>query len=257
MRRDLSIQPPRDVTLASLSAFTVQLNQRLDQLADLIYRIGELSGDILRLTGDLDLGGKRIMNVGATRADTDVPTRGELRKKSLYADVSGVLKTNRTITAGGGIAVPWAQNPAEVPQLAQIIDQINAMLTAVLSSAAPKKVATTGAAGTVAKASRDDHVHPASLNLDDAQVITGPKTFDLDPAAPFIVTAASAKVDNLDVDKLDGKEAAAFTLNQAVTYVISNVTTDRTYNADHTTLNELADVLGTLIVDLRSGGFLL
>ena len=40
----------------------------------------------------------------------------------------------------------------------------------------------------------------------------------------------------------------------APTYSVSNVTTDRTYNANSTTLAEVADVLGTLIADLRSYG---
>lgn len=37
-------------------------------------------------------------------------------------------------------------------------------------------------------------------------------------------------------------------------YVVTNATTDRTYNADATTINELADVLGTLISDLKNTG---
>jgi hypothetical protein len=40
----------------------------------------------------------------------------------------------------------------------------------------------------------------------------------------------------------------------AQTYSVSNVTTDRTYDANATTINELADVLGTLIADLRTIG---
>ena len=40
------------------------------------------------------------------------------------------------------------------------------------------------------------------------------------------------------------------------TYTTSNVTTDRIYNADATTLDEIADVLGTLINDLKSYGLL-
>lgn len=40
------------------------------------------------------------------------------------------------------------------------------------------------------------------------------------------------------------------------TYSASNVTTDRTYDADATTTAELADVLGTLIADLRSAGII-
>jgi hypothetical protein len=40
----------------------------------------------------------------------------------------------------------------------------------------------------------------------------------------------------------------------ASTYAASNVTTDRTYDANATSLNELADVLGSLIQDLRAKG---
>lgn len=43
----------------------------------------------------------------------------------------------------------------------------------------------------------------------------------------------------------------------AQTYSISNVTTDRTYDADATTLAEVADTLGTLIADLRAMGAVL
>lgn len=39
-------------------------------------------------------------------------------------------------------------------------------------------------------------------------------------------------------------------------YSESNVTTDRTFDADNTTINELADVLGTLIADLRAADVL-
>lgn len=42
--------------------------------------------------------------------------------------------------------------------------------------------------------------------------ITGLKTFDRDPSAPFAVSSGSAVVSNLDADKLDGKEAADFVL---------------------------------------------
>ena len=37
-------------------------------------------------------------------------------------------------------------------------------------------------------------------------------------------------------------------------YQMSNVTTDRVLNADSTTLAEVADVLGTLITDLKNKG---
>ncbi len=43
---------------------------------------------------------------------------------------------------------------------------------------------------------------------------------------------------------------------QSAAYTASNVTTDRTYDANATTLNELADVLGTLIRDLQGMGLI-
>lgn len=40
------------------------------------------------------------------------------------------------------------------------------------------------------------------------------------------------------------------------TYLATNVTTDRAYDANATTIDELADVLGTLIADLRAAGII-
>lgn len=47
-----------------------------------------------------------------------------------------------------------------------------------------------------------------------------------------------------------------FTAHPASTnkYSVSNLTTDREYDADSTTTAELADVLGTLITDLKAKG---
>ena len=41
------------------------------------------------------------------------------------------------------------------------------------------------------------------------------------------------------------------------TYNITNVTPDRAYNANSTTVAELADVLGTVVADLRAYGLVL
>ena len=53
--------------------------------------------------------------------------------------------------------------------------------------------------------------------LESDQTITGLKTFDRDPSAPFAVSASSAVVANLDADKVDGLEAAAFVLKAGST----------------------------------------
>lgn len=56
--------------------------------------------------------------------------------------------------------------------------------------------------------------------LENAETVTGLKTFDRDPSAPFAVTSGSAVVANLDADKVDGYEASALAVlaeNETVT----------------------------------------
>lgn len=48
------------------------------------------------------------------------------------------------------------------------------------------------------------------LLAENADTITGLKTFDRDPSAPFAVSASSAVVANLDADKLDGQEGTYY-----------------------------------------------
>lgn len=45
-------------------------------------------------------------------------------------------------------------------------------------------------------------------------------------------------------------------LASAATYTATNVTPDRSFDADATSTAELADVLGTLLSDLRTKGFI-
>lgn len=48
------------------------------------------------------------------------------------------------------------------------------------------------------------------MAAENAETVTGLKTFDRDPNPPFAVAAGSAVVPNLDADKLDGLEATDF-----------------------------------------------
>lgn len=68
-------------------------------------------------------------------------------------------------------------------------------------------------------------------NLEDAQTVTGLKTFDRDPNAPFAVSASSAVVTNLDADKLDGLEAAAFLKADGSTALTAGLQFPATQNA--------------------------
>lgn len=47
------------------------------------------------------------------------------------------------------------------------------------------------------------------VTTEDPQTVTGLKTFDRDPSAPFAVSSGSAKVDNLNADKWDGQDLPA------------------------------------------------
>ncbi len=40
------------------------------------------------------------------------------------------------------------------------------------------------------------------------------------------------------------------------TYAVTNATEDRTYDANATDINEIADILGTLIADLKLSGII-
>ena len=48
------------------------------------------------------------------------------------------------------------------------------------------------------------------LDTEKDFTVTGQTTFDRDPSAPFVVTAGSGVVANLDADKVDGKHASDF-----------------------------------------------
>ena len=65
------------------------------------------------------------------------------------------------------------------------------------------------------------------LAAENDYTITGNMTYDRDPSAPFTVTASSAKVSNLDADKLDGVEGAAMgQLGVAATWTASQTFND-------------------------------
>lgn len=54
------------------------------------------------------------------------------------------------------------------------------------------------------------------MTAEGAETVTGLKTFDRDPGAPFAVTASSTVVANLDADKVDGLHGTQFFRNDAV-----------------------------------------
>jgi len=61
-----------------------------------------------------------------------------------------------------------------------------------------------------------------SLPASSAETITGLKTFDRDPDAPFAVTAGSALVTNLNADLLDDLDTSSDTYNTSVAKVLKS-----------------------------------
>lgn len=95
-------------------------------------------------------------------------------------------------------------------------------------------------------------------NLLNGPVILGSSaapTLAADQAAVHAIDAAAGnrcvgwKTENGQVGKL-------YTVNSGSAYAPTNVTTDRAFDADATTLAEIADVLGTLIADLKLTGLI-
>jgi phage baseplate assembly protein gpV len=92
--------------------------------------------------------------------------------------------------------------------------------------------------------------------INAAQQITG-------TAGELLLTATSVRTSaELEIDgdlNHDGSNIGFFGVApaaRAAAYTVSNLTTDRTYDCNATTVNELADVLGTLIADLTTYGLL-
>lgn len=96
-----------------------------------------------------------------------------------------------------------------------------------------------------------DSVQAAQLASNEAQAgVTSlqASTASLE-ASQTSLTAQIASNDD-DIADLQAK------FDGAPAYSETNVTTDRAYDADSTTVEELADVLGTVIADLRAKGVL-
>ena len=85
----------------------------------------------------------------------------------------------------------------------------------------------------------------------------------MSPTAVNITTSnvSNAVIGSITVDSVgtalaDSGTDTQYIAAQTASYSESNVTTDRTYDANSTSVDELADVLGTLIADLRARGII-
>lgn len=95
-----------------------------------------------------------------------------------------------------------------------------------------------------------------SLTSDDAKrSLYVNKALEVDGIAYFDSTV---RLDSLTASRLVKTDASKNLTSLALssTYSVTNVTTDRSYDANSLTVDELADVVGTLISDLQAAGIL-
>lgn len=239
----------------------------LAALKDLDARLTALS------TQDLDLKGRRVVNAGQSEGNADYVTRAELLRQAGAAVASASDGTFDTVI---------------VRRLLQILGTV--LLPHFTDGTKHHVILFVDETG--ALASNEDGAFALDLNLTDGHLElgydlivkwfnrsglgspsdgtitcrnhlgTGFTMFVLGPT----LTAAfpGLKRDGAGIRLRVGDDSAdaafralsvtadQFLATSPQTYAASNVTTDRTYNANATTVDELADVLGTLLQDLRA-----
>ncbi len=235
MAESLKLMPPSKFDKASMDAFVRELNKRLEQ----VQRQFEQRDNNPTLKAPLDANQKRLTNLGKALSVDDALPLGQLAEAlddlqqdepTSEGEEDGTGTTNRRTSRGRG------KNE----------DDAEAALENAVPTVAPPKVVTGGGLGSTTdpvQFALSDHTHEG-VNLDDAQTITGTKTFDLDPSAPFAVTSGSAVVTNLDADKVDGAHASA-TAGTADVAMVSNAGGTSDFNGRVAVRKNTGVVVGT------------
>ena len=100
-----NINPPSDNSINSLQQLATELNR---QLLEISAELAALKGtDALNFVqgNDVDMGNKRLRNVGAFKADDEIVTRRTLKKHSIYkATGSSVARINFRVASQRAIA---------------------------------------------------------------------------------------------------------------------------------------------------------
>lgn len=97
--------------------------------------------------------------------------------------------------------------------------------------------------------------HCGTSTLDDNYIEFAEGRIRVNDSGHFVLDSTNGnKIGTATTQKLGFWNATPVV--QPAAYTVSNVTTDRTYNANSYTMDELADVLGTLIGDLQSIGLI-
>ena len=228
-----TITPITEVSTPQINRLIVEINTVLSNLSDQIAKLEGRDGRTTSFSSDIDLNGKRIRNVGRTTSKTDAPSVEELVERALYR-LGDKHVTSMPIQAGGGITTPRAVDGDEAVPLSQLQDETSNLVVGP-SSATDNAVARfDGASGKL--------IQNSGVIIDDSNNMLVPGEVEIDG----------------DLDH-DGSNIGFFGVAlapRAAAYTVTNGTTDRSYDADLTTMNELADVLATLIADLKTYGLL-
>ena len=228
----------------NLEELKVELGFWLRQLVNHLDTIAGNRGTPT-IRADLNMTGQRICELGDAREPTDAVRAGQaLRRPTENDDWDAENRFIRRVRTAAQID--------EAVNLDQLRRELLSQRNTQTAQNAPPEIETSSAIGVVnIRFAREDHTH-AGMNLTDAQTAAGAKTF-----SDNAVFSANVEIDGSL--NHDGSAVGFFGTSpaaQASAYTPTNVSTDRSYDANSTTLDEIADVLGTLIADLQSYGLL-
>lgn len=230
------ITPLLELNLESINRLITQINQANIDAAISIAESQSRDGLQAKLSGNLDMNGYKILNLGTSGDDANAPNRRELRDRALYALPGQAHTTDRVIDATSGVIVPTASQGNLAPPLNQVMGAIAVSIENLDAQVAPPKVADASAIGPDnSRFSREEHAHQG-VNLDDTQTITGAKTFTSTVVVPNIDTGNGAV------------ELAAGVYTPTLTNV-ANLDASTAFQAQYLRVGSVVTVSGRVSVD--------
>lgn len=274
MRGELVAEQIREDVSDNLSHFTKQVSQTLsglkkNLLAEIEFKLGEIpdhTGEIQALKKDFDTKLANLENVEVIQTQMqDLVTNDIVADESLKEDFESKIKKlrleflSRLNNIGGGsqnqkISVGGTLMSTKYADI-NLIAGANASITAADNNAT-KRVDITFV-GT------DTDTGMTQLTGD---VTAGPGSGSQVATLASVLTAGGPIGDSTVIPIITWDAKGRLTVVSSVasgvvpsgqTYSITNVTTDRAYDANLTTVDEIADTLGTLIADLRAAKIIL
>jgi len=118
------ISPVKGGTDTDLNNLVVQINRANLAIAAQLAKLEGLGGQLVKLRGDLDLGGKRVRSVGSPSAEGDVAARGVVAQQgALSRATQERIVVTHVIEAHEGLTTPDAIYGTQGPSLSQVQDE--------------------------------------------------------------------------------------------------------------------------------------